>query len=327
MNGKFVISLDYELHWGIFDVLSEEQYFENLVNTENAVDEMLKVSNEFEVRLTFATVGILFANDKNELQQYLPKNQPTYTNKIRNPYLFLDTVGATKKEAPFHFAKKSIEKIKADSRHEIGTHTFSHYYCLEDGQTAQQFDADLKSAVAIAKSMDIDIKSIVFPRNQVKEEYLEVCVKNDITSYRGTETAGAYNPTISLPRMVKRGSRMLDSYFNLLGHHTISLSELSYKTNTCLNLPSSRFFRPYNAKLKLIQGLKLRRIKKSMTHAAKNKHLYHLWWHPHNFGKDLDQNISDLKKIYEHFQKLNKKYGFESETMSSVSSKIRLKNQ
>ena len=31
MNGKFVISLDYELHWGVFDVLSEEEYYENLV--------------------------------------------------------------------------------------------------------------------------------------------------------------------------------------------------------------------------------------------------------------------------------------------------------
>ncbi len=323
MNGKFVISLDYELHWGVFDVMSEEEYFENLVNTEEAVHAMLKLSNEFGVRLTFATVGFLFANDKNELNRFLPSNKPTYSNKERNPYPFLESVGETKEEAPFHFAGKSIAEISTDSRHEIGTHTFSHYYCLEDGQTAEQFDADLKSAIAIGNSKGISLKSIVFPRNQVRKEYIEICIANGITSYRGTESAGAYNPAISLPRMVKRGLRMMDSYLNLLGHHTTALSELENSENSCLDIPSSRFFRPYDGRLKSIQSLKLQRIKKSMTHAAKKKHLYHLWWHPHNFGKDLNKNITDLKEIYLHYLKLNKEYGFESETMTSLTEKCK----
>ena len=326
MNGKFVISLDYELHWGIFDVMSEEDYFDNLVNTEKAVDAMLKLSNEFDVRLTFATVGFLFANDKKELNHFLPNHKPTYSNKKRNPYLFLESVGDTKEEAPFHFAAKRIAEISTDSRHEIGTHTFSHYYCLEDGQTEEQFNADLKSAVAIARSKGISLKSIVFPRNQVKKEYLDICIANGITSYRGTEKSGAYDPSISLPRMVKRGLRMADSYLNLLGHHTTPLSHLEQNENKCLDIPSSRFFRPYDGKLKSIQGLKLQRIKKSMTHAAKKKHLYHLWWHPHNFGKNLNENMADLKEIYMHYVKLNKAYGFENETMTSLTEKCKLKS-
>lgn len=324
MNGKFVISLDYELHWGVFDVMSEEAYYENLLHTEKAVDQMLELSNEYQVRLTFATVGFLFANTKEELHPFLPDLKPTYANVTRNPYRFLESVGETKKEAPFHFAKDSIAKISTDSRHEIGTHTFSHYYCLEDGQTAEQFDADLKSAVSIADSMGIEIKSIVFPRNQVKDEYLKICIENGITSYRGTEQAAAYNPEISLPRMIKRGLRMLDTYFNLLGHHSVAISDLEKSGKACLDIPSSRFFRPHeNGKLKSLQDLKLRRIKKSMTHAAKNKKLYHLWWHPHNFGKNLSENMADLKEVYQHYQMLNEKYGFESETMTSLTEKCR----
>ncbi len=323
MNGKFVISLDYEMHWGVFDIMSVEDYFENLVNTEKAVDKMVELSNEFDVRLTFATVGFLFANDKKELSTYIPSRKPSYTNKKLEPYLFLQSVGKTKKEAPFHYASKSILELSKDSRHEIGTHTFSHYYCREDGQTKEEFDADLKSAIAIAQAKGITLNSIVFPRNQVKEEYLEICATNGITSYRGTETAGAYNPTIPMPNLMKRGLRMLDSYLNIMGHHTVALPDLERSSDKSLNLPSSRFLRPYNRKLKVVNSLKIKRIKKSMTHAAKNNHLYHLWWHPHNFGKDLEQNIQDLRAIYKHFQMLNKTYGFESETMTSLTSKIK----
>lgn len=323
MKGKFVISLDYELHWGVFDIMSVEDYFENLVNTEKAVDEMIALSNEFDVRLTFATVGFLFAEDKNELLRFIPDHKPEYRNTKLDPYAFMESIGNTKTEAPFHYASESIASLRKDERHEIGTHTFSHYYCREDAQTAEQFDADLKSAIAIAKEKGITLQSIVFPRNQVREDYLKICAANGITSYRGTETAGAYNPTISMPKLMKRGLRMLDSYLNIMGHHTLPMSDLDRNTDTCLNLPSSRFLRPYDGQLQLLNGLKIQRIKKSMTHAAKKGHLYHLWWHPHNFGKDLDRNISDLKTIYEHFKKLNKAYGFESETMTSLTSKVR----
>lgn len=322
MNGKFVISLDYELHWGVFDIMSVEDYFENLINTEKAVNEMVTLSDSYEVRLTFATVGFLFATDKNELLRFVPDDKPEYSNSKLDPYSFLQSVGDTKKEAPFHYASESIKDLSQNERHEIGTHTFSHYYCREDAQTKEQFDADLKSAIAIAQVKGISLKSIVFPRNQVREDYLEVCVANGITSYRGTEMAGAYNPSISMPTIMKRGLRIIDSYLNIMGHHTLPVSDLVKDKGTCVNLPSSRFFRPFNSQLQLLNSLKIRRIKKSMTYAAKEGHLYHLWWHPHNFGKDLDKNISDLREIYQHFQMLNETYGFKSETMTSLASKI-----
>lgn len=323
MNGKFVISLDYELHWGVFDIMSVDDYFENLANTEKAVDEMVALSNEFDVRLTFATVGFLFAADKNELLHFSPVDKPDYINRKLDPYSFLESIGANKQESPFHYACESIASLHKDKRHEIGTHTFSHYYCREDAQTKEQFDADLKSAIAIAQARGITIQSIVFPRNQVREEYLEVCAVNGITSYRGTETAGAYDPNVSMPKLLKRGLRMLDSYFNVTGHHTVPMTELHKRVEKCVNLPSSRFLRPYDRRLRMLNGLKLNRIKKSMTYAAKTGHLYHLWWHPHNFGKDLDRNISDLREIYRHFHLLQKKYGFESETMTSLTNKIK----
>ena len=65
----------------------------------------------------------------------------------------------------------------------------------------------------------------------------------------------------------------------------------------------------------ILEELKLRRIKNSMTYAAKNNLLYHLWWHPHNFGQNTYRNMETLKSVLEHYRKLNLQFGFKSVTM------------
>jgi hypothetical protein len=70
----------------------------------------------------------------------------------------------------------------------------------------------------------------------------------------------------------------------------------------------------------------LRRIKKAMTHAAKNKLMFHLWWHPHNFGINQDENFAFLQKILEHYKVLNLKYQFHSLNMIELADLLRQKN-
>jgi hypothetical protein len=52
-----------------------------------------------------------------------------------------------------------------------------------------------------------------------------------------------------------------------------------------------------------------------MTYAAKNGKCYHLWWHPHNFGYCLQENMQMLNDIISHYNYLNAKYGFQSSSM------------
>lgn len=58
-----------------------------------------------------------------------------------------------------------------------------------------------------------------------------------------------------------------------------------------IEIPASRFFRPFKNNEKIIQRLKLNRIKNEMTFAAKKGRNYHLWWHPHNFGENIIEKI------------------------------------
>ncbi len=327
MNGKFVISLDFELHWGIFDIKSVKDYKQNLDNVREVVYKLVELSNRYNVRLTFSTVGILFAGNKKELESFFPSRKPSFIDKKLSAYNSMDIVGKNELEDPYHYAQEVIKNLSKDDKHEIGSHTFSHYYCREEGQDIKEFEADVIAAQRIGKHLDVTIKSLVFPRNQVRDDYLRVCLENGIITYRGAEKGIAYSPKMNgknsvISRIVLGGLRLLDCYVNVFGTSTYPVSGLKSNSGECINLPSSRFLRPYNKKLRHLEPLKLRRIKNAMTYAAKKNELYHLWWHPHNFGMNMKQNFDNLENIFKHFEYLNEKYSFESETMTSLGTKL-----
>ncbi|WP_396590106.1 polysaccharide deacetylase family protein [Allomuricauda sp. R78024] len=322
-KGKFVISLDFELFWGVRDKRSLDSYGDSIAKVHQILPELLSLFEKYEVRATFATVGFLFAKNKTELVKYSPDIKPTYKDLGLSPYEDnFKEVKQDSKEDPYHYAPELIELIKKSSEHEIGSHTFSHYYCQENGQTPIDFGADMKAAVRIAKEKGVSIKSLVFPRNQSSKEHLKVCIDNGIKIYRGNEEIWFHRPeSEEKTSLMKRVFRTLDCYINISGHHTYTMDDLSKEKP--YNLPSSRFLRPYKAKTGiLLEKLKLARIKRGMSYAAKNDRIYHLWWHPHNFGTNTNENFSTLNEIMKHYRKLNKVYGFQSITMAEVASSL-----
>jgi hypothetical protein len=59
-----------------------------------------------------------------------------------------------------------------------------------------------------------------------------------------------------------------------------------------------------------------------METAARRRRLFHLWWHPHNFGVDLQENLAFLRKILDHFRILQDRYGMRSMTMAAVADEV-----
>ena len=315
-NGNLIISLDFELFWGVFEVRSLDNFKPNLDKISEIIPRLLSLSDQYKVKLTFATVGFLLAKDKGELLQYSPELKPTYSNPNISPYRLIDSIGFDESEDPYHYGTSLVNLIQQNNNHEIGSHTFCHYYCNEAGQTAEQFEADLISNIHIAKQKGIAITSIVFPRNQINETYLSICAKHGVLSYRGIEKHWMYNTkdTKQLLDLKYRFYRLLDAYINISGQNTYDLR----KQNGLINVASSRFLRPYNTKLKLLEKIKISRIKKGMTHAAKQNQVFHLWWHPHNFGQNTEENFQALEAIFRHYNKLNEKFNFKSGTMSGI---------
>lgn len=320
-NGKFIISLDFELMWGVRDKMTPNDYGENIIGVQRVIPELLEMFNRKKIKATFSVVGFLFFKSKEELLQNIPKNQPEYNNKKLSPYDgYLDVLENIQDDR-LHFAPNLIKKIQEYPEQEIGTHTFSHYYCLEPGQTIEAFKTDLEFAIAIAKKNGLKTNSLIFPRNQFNKEYLKICSDLGIICYRGNENSYLYKAkNINQDNLFRKALRMLDTYINISGHNCYSDKFL--KQSFPVNIPSSRFLRPFSKKLKFLENFRLRRIKKSMTYAAKNNLTYHLWWHPHNFGLDHNENFDFLYKILTHYETLNHKYNFESTTMTNLAKDI-----
>ena len=113
-----------------------------------------------------------------------------------------------------------------------------------------------------------------------------------------------------------RALRLLDAYINLSGYNTYSLEECARRRP--FNIPASRFLRPYSRLLAPLESLRLRRIKRAMHDAATSNRLFHLWWHPHNFGADVKHNLTFLRKILVYYERLNQRYGMHTYNMGEV---------
>ena len=312
-NGKLVISLDFELIWGVFDHVVPEEKEVYFNNTRQLIPKLLAIFAENKIQVTWATVGMLANENWEEWLSNIPEDLPLYTNSKYDAYAFGLEQLKSKKINSF-FAPDLITSIVQTPYQELATHTYSHYYCLEAGQTESQFQTDLELACKLTEKWNLSPTSLVFPRNQYNEGYLTVCEKLGITTVR-TNPDCWYWQENSIPTMAKKIARTADAYIDL-GRKDYPVSLLTEEEGVQLQ-PASRFLRPYSSKFGL-HDLHLKRVEQEMTLAAKNGTIYHLWWHPHNFGNHPEQSLHYLSKIIKLFHKLNQEYGFESHSMSNV---------
>ncbi|MEM7024683.1 MAG: polysaccharide deacetylase family protein [Pseudomonadota bacterium] len=309
--GILTISLDLELHWGVHHQRSLSSHSRDLLATRDAIPRLLDLFDRYGVHGTWATVGLLFFDRKAELMGSLPDPRPRYANAALSPYLCLGELGPNERQDPYHFGQSLIERIRDCPGQEIGTHTFSHYYCLEPGrsehgQTADTFRADLLAARRAAERLGITPKSLVPPRNQIRADYLDVC------HAAGIEVICSGNPLTqdAAPgqglglRVLREGDgappcsgerahpeENKSGLFDLGPSHQIRLR--------------SRWLRP----------LQLSRITAGLADAARNRSVYHLRCHTHDFGADPDSSFRQLERVLQRFGDLSQTYGMRSHTM------------
>jgi peptidoglycan/xylan/chitin deacetylase (PgdA/CDA1 family) len=321
--GALVVSLDFELHWGVRDKHSPNGgYRAALLGAREVVPRLLALFEEYGVRGTWATVGFLFAGTREELEAHSPVTRPTYRNRALDAYA--EPLGKDEVSDPLHFARSLVDAIERAPGQELATHTFCHYYCLEPGQTAEAFAADLDAAVAIAAGRGARLSSIVFPRNQHNPAYSDVLRRSGIRAYRGNPSSWMWrfeSGDDSVTRG-KRLARLLDNYANLTGHNTVAWNTIPQPSGLS-DVRASRFLRPYSARLRPLDALRSRRIRAGIRAAAVRKELFHLWWHPHNMGVNIDQNLAFLRGLLDEFALCREKHGMRSLTMSEVDDLVR----
>lgn len=317
-KGYLVLSLDFELYWGMFDKVSLATYGANITGVHTVLPKLLRLFKERNIHATWATVGMLMHEDQQTLAKALPPQElrPQYEDMNMSSYTHLETENVS---GLYYFGKNLVQQILETEGQELASHTFSHYYCIDGKQNSQAiFEADCNAMQEIADTYNTQLQSIVFPRNQTTQEALEVCEQFGITAYRGTEDHFLYTAKKESMQtnIVIRAFRLLDHYIHISGHHTYPLA--SVMESSLANVRASRFLRPYSNTLRFFEKLRIHRIKRSMEHAAQKGEIFHLWWHPHNFGIHQEKNLQTLTELLDHYAYLQATYGMESKTMHEI---------
>jgi peptidoglycan/xylan/chitin deacetylase (PgdA/CDA1 family) len=317
MAGKLVVSLDFELMWGVRDHRTTRDYGDAVLGGRRAIPEMLRRFEAAGVRATWATVGLLFARNRDEMLAYAPQVKPSYENEGLSPYAAIsDQIGEDEQTDPLHYGRSLIDQIRSTEGQEIATHTYSHYYCLEPGQTADAFDADIQSAVRIAAEAGVRLSSIVFPRNQMTDVHIGICASHGITAFRGNQGGIAYQ---SRPQsgntLWVRGMRFADGVLPVTGRSSYPWATADGRS---VDVRASRFLRPFSPRLSVYHDLHVKQVIRELRSAAARGEVYHLWWHPHNMGEYTERQLAGLDRILNEYRSLRDEYGFSSATMQEM---------
>ncbi len=321
-SGTFTISLDFELLWGIFDKVGTRYKPEYFSNTRKIIPTMLEMFAKSEVQVTWATVGMLFAENEEEWRAYSPDYLPSFRERKYSAYEWIKENGI---RPEVHFAPELIQNIIDTPGQELGSHSYAHYYTLMRGQSPEQFGQDLKATQKI--SMDkfgVRLESLVFPRNHINELYLGICLEEGYKYVRGNPTNWYWQET-QHENLTKKFFRSADCFFSVGARTSYHLDEVQKFEDEPLIIPASRILRPIIKGNPLMNSKRLSRILSEMEYAGRNGEVYHLWWHPHNFGKDPEASLKELDQILGLYQQLKETYGMQSLHMKGVGELVETK--
>ena len=125
-KGKFIVSLDFELFYGLFGHIDINDYKENITGAKTAILPLLELLRKHNIHATWAVVGFLMAENREEALSFAPEKLPHY-NKSIDTYRFL----RDEKDEDILTASELIKYISKTKGQEIASHTFSHFYCTE----------------------------------------------------------------------------------------------------------------------------------------------------------------------------------------------------
>lgn len=318
MASKFVISLDFELFWGVSESRTIDGYGQNIEGEWSAVPAILDLFRRYQIKATWATVGMLMCRDYAQWRDIRPTAMPGYFRTQCSTYA-LDS--AVREIPKMFFARPLVEQILATPGQELGGHSYSHFYCTEAGATPEQFAADLVCAREVALDLGISFRSFVFPRNQVQADCLAELAKAGYKVYRGNPQHWLYSAGHHVSGgAAGRGVRLADAYVPISGSNTSRPSLVG----GVVNCPASFFLRPWSRRFASLESLRLQRLKRAMLAAAQAGETFHLWWHPHNFGVHTGQNLAVLQSLLQYHAQLRDDYGMQSITMGDLAADVAL---
>ena len=172
---------------------------------------------KYDICATWATVGIAAADSLEELELFSPVERVSEGYPYANNYRRYNEIWESGKYGDWLQLGGLMHLLKHTKGQEIGSHTFAHIFCNEQGVSVSSIMEDIHASKRIFKEkFGIDVRSLVFPYNQIpKLEFLDL----DIDFIRTDNPSSIYkNFKISTYRTpLKRILRWLDRFINITG--------------------------------------------------------------------------------------------------------------
>ncbi len=294
-RGVFTISLDFELIWGTLDLFGPQGFRHAYeIERKEVIDRLLALFVEFEVPATWCMLGHLF------LDRCSSEGGSKHPEIVRPHHAwhpedwFLHDPCRNEESDPLFYGRSLLEKIRAcPVPQEIGSHSFSHVIFSDGGCSRETAESEVAASVRAAREVGVDLRSFAFPRNQVG--HLEVLRDYGFTCYRGPD------PLWYEQGSGRKAAKRLAHLWDVLraSEPPVGLPQLT--SVGIWNIPGSMIYFPMHGLRRYIPiSLRVRRAVKGLEAAAREKRIFHLWFHPTNLAFQMEQMLDGLRAILEH---------------------------
>lgn len=299
-KGVFLLDIEVELAWGIIDQKINREALRNVsLKVREHLDRILCLLEQYSIPVTWGIVGHLVL-DKCESVAGVPHPEmprPSY-RWMTNDWYRNDPC-ETLAEQPAFYGKDIVDKIveyslKTQGSHDIACHSFSHQLFGAPGCSEMVAEAEVSRCLNLLKeNYGIHPQVFIFPRDSVG--HLDILRKEGFISFRGpvshsvnfSETdrriVGVFRKNISL-------AIYLASFYLTIPPPVVNPK----MENALVNIPASLCF---NKKPFIPLSLIVRKARKGLDRAIKEKKIFHMYTHLINFG-----TVRDPKEFIKGFE-------------------------
>lgn len=308
MKGVFVISIDVEFAWGLVNLPITAADYARIRAEREAIRRVLEVFKKYELRATWAVVGHLFREKIEVKEGRAVPEMPRPVMKGETRDWFAHLVGAP--EAAW-CAADAIAMIRAaQPEQEIGSHSFGHVLYDEQRANADAIAADVRLAKATHEAHGLAFESFVFPCNCIG--FRGMLRDAGIRVYRG-HTRRWYDGV--RPNALWR---LMNLVTHALGMR-VPVVEAVRDEYGLVNVGDSMLLYHRQGLRRLITPWAQERMARGgLEAAAREKKIFHVWFHPSNIAWRMDEQCEVLEAIMAHARALIQRGELENATMGEL---------
>jgi peptidoglycan/xylan/chitin deacetylase (PgdA/CDA1 family) len=303
--GTVVLSVDAELGWGFHD--QAEPPVDRLANAHRGWRTLIDLCDTYHLNATWAVVGHLLLDDCDGRHSDHPTPDDWFDHER----------GPNCQSRGLRFGNGLIDELQnATIAHDIGLHTFSHVEFGAEETTREIARAEVATGLELARERGIEMRSFVFPRNNVG--HLDVLAAYGIDCYRGVNPADARNDVWegSLGKLARatvsdRPPQLVDPYVDSFGLVNVpaSLHLFSFE-----GLPRRLVEQVFDDPI-------VRQAKLGIDAALERDGVFHMWLHPNSLTEQRD--IDRVREIFEYLDEQRGSDALTVKTMAEVANDCR----